>query len=63
MIPLIIEIIELYLNKIFIINLCPVLGQRPLAPSVTPVANDNGDNEMIPGVLGKNFWCRSARIS
>ena len=30
-----------------------VPGQRPLSPSVTPVtsvANDKGDNEMIPGI-------------
>ena len=27
-----------------------VPSQRPLAPSVTSVANDKGDNEMIPGM-------------
>ena len=27
-----------------------VPSQRPLAPSVTSVANDEGDDEMIPGL-------------
>ena len=28
-------------------------SQRSLAPSVTSVANDKGDNEMIPGAIHK----------
>ena len=34
-----------------------VPGQRPLAPSVisvSSVANDNGDNEMIPGTVHRS---------
>ena len=32
---------------------CPVRvpSQRPLAPSVTSVANNKGDNEIIPGAV------------
>ena len=29
-------------------------SQRPLAPSVTSVANDKGDNEMIPGAVHRS---------
>ena len=29
-------------------------GQRPLATSVTSVANDKGDNEMIPGAVHRS---------
>jgi hypothetical protein len=32
----------------------PVPSQRPLAPSVTSVANDKGDNEMIPGAVHRS---------
>jgi hypothetical protein len=31
-----------------------VPSQRPLAPSVTSVANDKGDNEMIPGAVRRS---------
>ena len=31
-----------------------VPSQRPLAPSVTFVANDKGDNEMIPGAVHRS---------
>ena len=37
----------------------PVLvpSQRPLAPSVASVANDNGDNEMILGAVHRSGIC------
>ena len=32
-----------------------VLSQRPLAPSVTSVANDKDDNEIIPGAVHRSL--------
>ena len=31
-----------------------VSSQRPLGPSITSVANDKGDNEMIPGAVHRS---------
>ena len=31
-----------------------VPSQRPLAPSVTSVTNDKGDNEMMPGAVHRS---------
>ena len=31
-----------------------VPGQRPLAPSVTSITNDKGDNEMVPGTVHRS---------
>ena len=32
-----------------------VPSQRPIAPSVTSVANDKGDNEMVPGAVHRSL--------
>ena len=42
-----------------------VLSQRPLAPSVasvTLVANDKGDNEMILGAMHRSGICLTAEV-